>query len=330
MNRPALVISLDFELHWGVRDHLKIEDYKENLLGARQAVPALLKLFEQYGIHATWATVGFLFCKDKQQLLASIPKKLPHYLESRLSPYECLNEVGRDETEDPFHFAPSLISLIAKAPFQEIATHTLSHYYCLEPEQDTDSFRADLESAQRLTADRTIELKSIVFPRNQYSPEHLEICHELGITSYRGNEPSVIYEGRSRKQERTLWRALRFADAYLDLTGASTFCGCLSNGICNIPSSRFLRPYSPRLRWLEPLRLNRILNGLNVAARKREAYHLWWHPHNFGKHLQENMEFLEKIVTHVDLLRREHGMESLNMAEMAARIRAEARAGASA
>jgi hypothetical protein len=34
----ALVISLDFELHWGVRDKRSVASYRENLLGARRAV----------------------------------------------------------------------------------------------------------------------------------------------------------------------------------------------------------------------------------------------------------------------------------------------------
>ena len=53
-NTAALVISLDFELFWGVRDVATLENYGRNLLGARSVVPALLKLFHQYQVHATW------------------------------------------------------------------------------------------------------------------------------------------------------------------------------------------------------------------------------------------------------------------------------------
>jgi len=50
----ALVISLDFELHWGVRDRLSAEGpYRANLLGARAAVPRMLALFEKYGVAVT-------------------------------------------------------------------------------------------------------------------------------------------------------------------------------------------------------------------------------------------------------------------------------------
>src|SRR5437588_7208923 len=113
-NTPALVISLDFELYWGVRDHLELNAYKENILGVRQAVPALLELFAGYGIHATWATVGFLFCRNREEILASVPDLKPHYVDGRLSPYDSIGEVGASESDDPFHYAPSLIAMIAK------------------------------------------------------------------------------------------------------------------------------------------------------------------------------------------------------------------------
>ena len=64
----ALVISLDFELHWGVRDKRPADGpYRENLLGAREAIPRMLDLFEEFGVAATWATVGFLFAKNRRE-----------------------------------------------------------------------------------------------------------------------------------------------------------------------------------------------------------------------------------------------------------------------
>src|SRR4051794_24900749 len=49
-----LVVSLDFELYWGVRDQRSIADYRANLLGVRDVVPRLLELFERHGIRVTW------------------------------------------------------------------------------------------------------------------------------------------------------------------------------------------------------------------------------------------------------------------------------------
>jgi hypothetical protein len=174
------VISLDFELLWGVRDHADQTSYGANVLGGRQAIPYILDLFAKYEISATWATVGFLFCENRDELMDILPapELRPAYDNKALSNYSYLSEVGADETANPYYFAPSLIRQIADAPKQEIATHTLSHFYCLE-----DGAGEALALANR----RGIQLRSIVFPRNQYRPEHLAICRKLGIEAYRGN-----------------------------------------------------------------------------------------------------------------------------------------------
>lgn len=157
------VISLDFELLWGVRDHADRDSYGKNVLGARTAVPKMLELFAENGISATWATVGFLFCETKEELMASLPSEQPTYSNPRLSNFSYLDEVGKDERSDPYYFAPSLISEIQQTPGQEIGTHTLSHYYCLEDGQSLSAFEADIVAARKLADARGIALRSIVF-----------------------------------------------------------------------------------------------------------------------------------------------------------------------
>ena len=58
-NQGVFTVSIDFELYWGVRDNWTIEQYKNNLEGVSNAIPEILKVFNENGIHATWATVGF-------------------------------------------------------------------------------------------------------------------------------------------------------------------------------------------------------------------------------------------------------------------------------
>src|SRR5689334_25012451 len=119
MDKGILVVSLDFELFWGVRDRCTLESYGEHIHGARKAIPAMLDLFREYGIHATWATVGFLFFRTKEDLLAACPQSRPIYENARLSPYPVLEEIGRDEAADPYRFGRSLIDLIRSYPGQE-------------------------------------------------------------------------------------------------------------------------------------------------------------------------------------------------------------------
>ena len=51
-----LVISLDFELFWGVRDKRNLEDYGDSLAKVSVIVPRMLELFREYKVKTTFAT----------------------------------------------------------------------------------------------------------------------------------------------------------------------------------------------------------------------------------------------------------------------------------
>ncbi|MFK2826908.1 polysaccharide deacetylase family protein [Bacillus sp. B190/17] len=322
-NHGTFIISLDFELYWGVHDVMSIEEYKENLLGARRAVPKLLEMFEEYHIHATWAAVGLLFFRTKQEMMQSLPKLRPRYQNRAFSAYEKMGLLGDQEENDPYHFASSLIKKISNYKYQEIATHTFSHYYCLEEGQTEEEFEADLIAALNIGKEQGFSIKTIIFPRNQVNEKYLSICKKHGIISYRGNEKHMIYEPASfAAGNLPLKRIIRMADTYLNITGRHIYSAerAASTPLINLSSSRFLRPYHPNLKILDSLRLKRIKNSLTAAAKERKIYHLWWHPHNFGKNLEENMAFLKEIIEHYIMLKKTYGMEALNMAEAAEKL----------
>lgn len=316
----AFVISLDFELFWGMRDKRTIEGYGRNILGVRQALPRMLDAFDAHGVKATFATVGLLFFDRKEDLLRALPALRPTYTNTHLSPYNGhMDDVGADEARDPYHFGASLIREIQKHPAHEIACHTFSHYYCLEPGQTEEQFAADLEAAHGAARRFGIELKSFVFPRNQYNQRYLTVCAKHGITAYRGNERSWLYQGRNKEEESQFRRALRLLDTWLNLSGHN--CHPLPRSgdalPLDLPSSRYLRPYNPKYAMLDGLKLRRITRAMDHAARTGALLHLWWHPHNFGRDLEQNMAMLEKILAHFDKLHREHGFRSFTMNELA-------------
>ncbi len=315
----ALVISLDFELQWGVRDTVgATHPYRRNIAGVWESLPRVLALFEEFGVAATWATVGFLFARSREELERFSPRVRPRYANAALWPYD--EPIGESEADDPYHYAPSLIEAVRRTPRQEIATHTFSHYYCQEPGDELEAFAADLDSAIRIAAQHGITLRSIVFPRNYYNPAYEELLLNAGITSYRGKQRASMYWKDGLPQ-----RAGRLLDSFLNLTGAHTTPWDRirqENGMCNVPASFFLRPYSRALGLAEPLRLRRICGALERAARAREIVHLWWHPHNFGVDVEENLAMLRSILLRFDGLRREHGMRSLTMCEVADAVNA--------
>lgn len=323
MRAGTLVISLDFELFWGMRDRRTIAAYGHRILGVREALPRMLQAFDAHDVRATFATVGLLFFEDKESLLRGLPVLRPSYANTALSPYHGhIEGIGKDEASDPYHYGASLIRMIQAHPAHEIAGHTFSHYYCLEQGQTEEQFDADMAAAVNAAKAMGIALRSFIFPRNQYNERYLTICARHGIIAYRGNERSWLYAARNREDESRFRRALRLLDTWLPISGANTHAPEVKSGLpINIPSSRFLRPYSARLAPLDGLKLRRIERAMTRAARRGEVFHLWWHPHNFGADLGKNLTYLERILTHFDTLRARFGMEIRTMAELADRIR---------
>jgi hypothetical protein len=312
----ALVISLDFELLWGVRDKRTIADYGANILGVRRVIPALLDLFAERDIACTWATVGLLFFATNRALFAALPARKPRYTDARISSYHYLNEVGADEERDPYHYGLSLIRRILDYPSQEIGTHTFSHFYCLEQGGDVEAFRADLEAARAAATPLGIKLASIAFPRNQVAPTHLSVCREFGLRAFRGNERVWFHRARSEAEQTHLIRASRLLDSYLPISGAHGHEPALVDGMVNVPASRFLRPVR-KSAVLERVRLRRITSAMETAAQHRKLFHLWWHPHNFGVDLEENLAFLRGILDCFRMLQERYGMRSMTMGQVA-------------
>lgn len=325
-HRGTFVISLDFELYWGLFDQTELTPaYRDIFARTRDfVIPKMLEMFRQYDVHATWATVGMLFFGDKATLQAALPDLQTTYSDPALSAYAHLTTVGENEVTDPNHYAPSLVKKIQSYPNQEVGSHTFSHYYCLEDGQTPAMFKADMDAWNRAAAIFGEKATSVCFARNQYAQPYLDICHELGVQAFRGNEKPWAYRPDSYQNENVLRKIFRWIDTYLPITQHQirSLNDIGATQPYDIASSRFLRAYQPKLRWFEPLKVQRVLQGMTHAAKRDQVYHLWWHPQDFGEHTKHNLEMLEQILQHFAGLRRSHGMTSLNMAEVVALLEA--------
>ena len=294
----------------------------EPVLGVRRLMPELLNLFKQYQVTSTFATVGFLFCKNKEALVSGLPSKLPGYHIKQLSPYDgYFDKIGENEQDDNLHYAHSLIRQIV-AFGHEIATHTFSHYYCLEEGQSPQEFREDLRAAIATAGEMGLTVRSIVFPRNQYSQDYIDVCQELGVRSFRGNERSWMYTPSNGKSQHLAKRACRLLDSYVNLSGHHVYGYDDIKGSFpyNIPSSAFLRSYNGKMALFEQLKINRIKRSMTIAAKEGKVFHLWWHPHNFGTHTQQNLASLNNILAHYQHLHERYHFESLTMAGLADKL----------
>lgn len=310
MKNGTFVISLDFELVWGLFDHIEIKDKASYFKNTLEAIPQMLALFEKNTIHVTWATVGMLFNENWEEWHSNIPEILPTYDRKELDAYE-YGKKHQKSGFDSFFFAPKLIKAIQSVEGQEIGTHTYSHYYCLEKGQTKTQFEADCNQAIKLAKKMNIELKSLVFPRNQFNESYLEICAQKEIESVRSNPNSWYWD--TTKKETLAVKLARTGDAYLPFGRKSYFAESLdSSKILSQPASRFLRPQHS-IGILNNTRLQRIKNEIIQAAKNGEVYHLWWHPHNFGVDVANSIKTLQEILETFKYCKETFGMESLTM-----------------
>jgi peptidoglycan/xylan/chitin deacetylase (PgdA/CDA1 family) len=325
MKNGKFIISLDFELQWGMMDKVNaLSPYRKNISRVHEIVPRLLDTFNKYNVKATFAQVGMSFFQDYQELFEFIEKRRCEtkekeltYENNSLSAYSHLDEIEKDD--EKYFFANHLLKLIQRDRYHEIASHTFSHYYCLEPGQTIAQFEEDCRRANLIARENDIHLKSLVFPRNQVNEDYLSVCAKYGYKVVRSNEESWMYQA-SNGNDNTLWKRLfRLIDAYVNLSGHNSYDVSklkINKDVVLLPASRFLRSFSKSLSFLEGLRLRRIKKDMTYAAKRGVIFHLWWHPHNFGSNTNENFIFLGKILEYYNYLHEKYNFESCSMSDI--------------
>lgn len=312
----SLIISLDFELHWGGAEVWDINKQSQRFLNTRDAILKMLQIFQEYKVRVTWATVGFLFAESHEEVLKFFPESQPSYHNQHLNYYNLFKskEVGQDEGTDPYHYANSIIKEILKVEGQELASHTFSHYYCNEAGQTEEQFDLDLQATQHICENKfQLKMKSLVFPRNQYNSSYID--------SVKNNDYSVIRVNPEVWFWKLNGRMISFARAFDTLFPISkrlTFKQAdlvYKKEVLLLPASRFFRPYSKKERGIQKLKMSRIKKEMLSAAKRGEHYHLWWHPHNFGDYPKENLLQLREILEYFKFLRATYGFSSKNMGD---------------
>ena len=312
MMHSKFIISLDFELKWGVFDVLG-DEYHENIIGGRSAIPKILDIFESNDIKATWAIVGILFASTKADYNKFKPLMTPSYNNSILDPFQ--QNIGESEETDKLSYAGSLVNLIDNSKNQEIASHTYCHYYCKENGQTKSEFEHDVKSMGAISSEKISKpIKSIVFPRNEINTEYFDILIQNGFTHFRGNPTHFFYSKGHRRFNLPI-RMLRLLDSYINISGNQVSSKETHNGLINIVGNRVLRPYSKK-SILNFLMIRRIKNEMLSAAKNNKNYQIYWHPHNFGVNIDKNLENLSKVIDYYHVLNKKYGMVSSNISEI--------------
>ncbi|MCH2110786.1 MAG: polysaccharide deacetylase family protein [Polyangiaceae bacterium] len=314
--RGTLLISLDLELLWGFRDVSVLDRRAQRMKEAPQAALALLELFKKYDIHATWATVGLLHSAHPQHALSYANKLDPN---SSLKTLRLLEELKQSDSErHALYFAPELLHEIKKTRGQEIASHSFCHFDALDRGHHPKGFEADLQVAREIAKAQGIHLGSYVFAFNRINSEYLSLLKHNGFNSYRGTEKSWAYRALKDPLLVPAQRLYRLVDAHLNLSGFHNYqlLQPRDGEPLNLPASRFLRPITSINRPFQRLRMRRIHQALENAARSNKIFHLWWHPHNFSENLEANLEMLTEVLRQFKKLEKSYQIRSMNMSEL--------------
>ena len=261
LSKGTFVVSIDFELTWGLWDYADLAAEKLVVAKERMVVTRLLELFDRYDIRTTWATVGALFDKIPPE------KKL---IDAWYAPE--LVEKIRDNRVD-----------------HELATHTYAHVYFQEiPSQEA---AADLSQARQVHAESQYPFASIVFPRNQVA--HLDVIANSGLRVFRSVDAGLL--GWSIYRAPRLRPVLNLAGKMVPSPAPTVLPRRHGNGLIELPSSMLLLGRNGIRKVIRPaVMVTKIRSSLAVAAARRRMFHLWFHPSNFYHDTDTQFAILER------------------------------------
>ncbi|MBX3272708.1 MAG: polysaccharide deacetylase family protein [Sandaracinaceae bacterium] len=271
---PRVVLSLDFELRWGLHDVLGADRdaYRASLEGTREVVPRLLRMLTERGVSATWACVGALACAGWEDYLARAPAP-PEYAAERLRFDLRWSEW---DPEGALHFAPELVAAVARTPGQELGSHTFSHLFLGEAGVMRRDARADAAATRALFEERFgVRPRSLVFPRNQVC--FTDVLASEGIRVVRTNPPAWYWSRTLTQDEVLPLRVARLIDSVDPLTRRAA--PPRVSRVVETIGSVLLRVSAP-----EPVFRAVQVKLAREARRLRggDVLHLWLHPHNLG------------------------------------------------
>jgi peptidoglycan/xylan/chitin deacetylase (PgdA/CDA1 family) len=322
----ALVLSLDFELAWGLRERAGDADCAKGMERVHEIVPRLLDIFSRYDISATWATVGHLMLRDDYGGWDRLKPFSPSYPWFAGQWYEGVPAF--DAAQSKAYFAPDLVRRIVACPvYQELACHTFSHVYVESPGCGRELLREELRAWKEVAREYGRPLKSIVFPRNLVG--HLDVVEDAGIRSYRGLDSewywfglpghlrSVAHASLPLKPIPLAMRLGRWLDDKARLTPPSLPVRAVG-GLWELPHSMFFSGLSGSSRLVSMKdRWRRATRGLDRAVEQGRLMSIYTHPHNFRNATEDLLSTYERICRHAADLRDAGKLRILTMDRVA-------------
>lgn len=263
---PSVILSLDCEGKWGMADHLQA--YHHRLLTSANLAAAyrqLLRMLETHEIAATFAFVmAFALTRGERE-------QFPVFDPSRRSRDPWLEHYWRCQKtglDDGWH-APDVFEQVRACGRHEIA----SHGFCHRPLGDESITEAgaseELADAVAAAGLKGVELKTLVFPRNEVG--NLGAVRDAGYLGYRARLARP--KGRSGRVAALLEE--------FDVHARPQQPAGPVDGLVAIPAGHFFNWRFGLRRLVPPAVTRQRWHGqLRQCARTGGAVHLWLHPHN--------------------------------------------------
>jgi len=189
-NKGGVVISADFELAWAFRYSKKVNNPEKMAQQARQNFPTYLKLFDEYNIPITWATVGHLMIESCNKGDHDWMHRLPYFGSNHKWAFTSGDWFDCDPytnyKKNNSWYAPDLIEAIQKSKVNhEIGCHTFSHIDFSDENCPSTVAEDEIKACLSAAEPWGIKLQSMVFPGGTYG--NIEILKKYGISTYRRN-----------------------------------------------------------------------------------------------------------------------------------------------
>jgi hypothetical protein len=308
------LFSLDTELAWGFFDMDDTRRSKISYDGSKEryAIEQLLDIFDEYGVVTTWAVVGHLFYEYCEECdLCPIKDWHGKYVS-----YESIYR-----TNDPLWYGKDIIeTLLGGRVGHEIAFHGYTHKVFDESELSEEDAGTEIYEWLRVAKRFNLVPQSVIFPRNKIG--FLDMFKEAGFISFRGEQvrPAVF-------SVPLLGKLLSRIDFELQIFKPEVYgINIEPSGLVNLPASRRLLGMNPKLSSIidtlhlskfNKFGINRIIKGVEKAAREAKVIHIWSHPHEFQtEHDLEKLHHLLRYVSEQVALGR---LQSIGMADLAAK-----------
>jgi hypothetical protein len=312
MQKGLFTVSVDLELAWGICDQILDDDARRALSKERQIVKLLLNLMEEYEIRASWGVVGHLLQSENPWKSGTFHPEIPRPMlmgEAR----DWFFQVARD-TSDPLWYGRDLVDMIKGcSPEQEIGSHSFCHVIYDEAAANQAAIMADIQLAKEIHAANDLPFDFFIFPRNVMGFK--EILAKSGIKVYRGHEERW-YESLPCK---SVHRLLNLTYYLLSITPSTVKAKRDEHGLINVPASMLFIGRAGLLRDLIPDKslAQMAIAGIDLAVKKKEIFHLWFHPSNFAYNTELQFQNLENIFRQANKLREKGSLEQRTSGDIA-------------